>query len=66
LELAGCTRFAHAELTSPYPAPFSSLQSRPFSAVNGMSPNNREKSAALRHFYQVKAARHPICAGRYF
>ena len=28
LELAGCTRFAHAELTSPYLAPFSSRRVR--------------------------------------
>src|ERR1035441_3635386 len=40
LELAGCTRFAHAELTSPYPAPFSSRRVRCF-LITRLTPSSR-------------------------
>ena len=40
LELAGCTRFAHAGLTPPYPAPFSSSRMR-HSLITRLTPRFR-------------------------
>src|ERR1035438_2334312 len=44
LELAGCARFAHAELTSPYPAPFSSPRMRCF-LLTRLTPSFRAQFA---------------------